>query len=58
MDAVVADRDKRDLEIDRVWAQEAGSRWAAHEVGQAAMVSYDHHVEASETMAKHHRSLR
>lgn len=49
VDAILADLDKPDPEIDRVWAEEARSRWAAYKAGQASTVSYE------TTMAKHHR---
>ena len=50
VDAILADLDKPDPEIDRVWAEEARSRWAAYKAGQASTVSYE------TAMAKHHRS--
>ncbi|HLC30561.1 MAG TPA: addiction module protein [Dehalococcoidia bacterium] len=50
VDAILADLDKPDPEIDRVWAQEARSRWAAYKAGQASTVPYE------TVMAKHRRS--
>ncbi|MDP2663091.1 MAG: addiction module protein [Dehalococcoidia bacterium] len=50
VDAILADLDKPDPGIDRVWAVEARSRWAAYKAGQASTVSYE------SVLAKHHRS--
>ena len=32
--AILADLDKPDPEIDRVWAEEASKRWAAYKAGR------------------------
>jgi len=40
VDAILADLDKPDPEIDRVWAEEARKRWAAYKAGRIATVSY------------------
>ena len=50
VDAILADLDKPDPEIDQVWAEEARKRWAAYMAGQATKVSYE------TVMAKHRRS--
>lgn len=50
VDAILADLDKPDPEIDRVWAEEARKRWAAYKAGRARTVSYE------SVMAKHRRS--
>ena len=47
VDAILADLDKADPEIDRVWAEEARKRWAAYKAGRLPTVSYE------EVMAKH-----
>ena len=49
LDALLTDLDKRDLEIDRVWAHEARRRWQAYQAGEVATVSYE------ELMAKYSR---
>ena len=50
VDAILADLDKPDTEIDRIWAEEARKRWAAYKAGRASTVSYE------TVMAKHRRS--
>lgn len=50
VDAILAELDKPDPEIDRVWAEEARNRWAAYKAGRASTVSYD------SVMAKHRQS--
>ncbi len=40
VDAILADLDKPDPEIDRVWAEEARKRWAAYKAGRIPTVSY------------------
>lgn len=50
VDAILADLDKPDPEIDRVWAEEARKRWAAYKAGRIPTVSYE------TVMAKHRRS--
>lgn len=47
VDAILADLDKPDPEIDRIWADEARKRWAAYKDGRIATLSYE------EVMAKH-----
>ena len=49
LDALLTDLDKRDPEIDRVWAAEARRRWNAYKAGEVATVSYE------ELMAKYSR---
>jgi len=41
VDAILADLDKPDPEIDRIWAEEARKRWAAYKSGRARTVSYE-----------------
>lgn len=50
VDAILADLDKPDPEIDRVWAEEARKRWAAYKAGRVPTVPYE------TVMAKHRRS--
>ncbi len=40
VDAILADLDQPDAEIDRVWAEEARKRWAAYKAGRIPTVSY------------------
>ena len=47
VDAILADLDKPDPEIDRIWAEEARKRWAAYKAGSIHTVSYE------EVMAKY-----
>jgi putative addiction module component (TIGR02574 family) len=47
VDAILADLDKPDPEIDHVWANEARKRWAAYKEGRIPTVSYE------EVMAKY-----
>lgn len=47
VDAILTDLDKPDLEIDRIWAEEARKRWAAYKAGRIPAVSYQ------EVMDKH-----
>jgi putative addiction module component (TIGR02574 family) len=47
--ALLADLDKPDPEIDRIWANEARKRWAAFKEGKIPTVSYE------ELMAKYDR---
>ena len=49
LDALLTDLDKRDPEIDRVWANEASRRWNAYQAGEVATVSYE------ELMSKYSR---
>ena len=49
LDALLTDLDRRDPEIDRVWANEARRRWNAYKAGEVATVSYE------ELMAKYSR---
>lgn len=50
VDTILADMDRPDPEIDRVWAEEARKRWAAYKAGQVTTVPYE------TVMAKHRRS--
>jgi len=49
VDAILADLDKPDPEIDRVWAEAARRRWAVYKAGRIATVSYQ------EVMKRHQR---
>lgn len=49
VDAILNDLHKPDTEIDRVWAEEASTRWSAYKEGRIATVSYE------EVMAKHRK---
>jgi len=49
VDAILADLDKPDPEIGRVWAEEARKRWAAYKARQATTVPYE------TVMARHRR---
>jgi putative addiction module component (TIGR02574 family) len=50
VDTILADLDRPDPEIDRVWAEEARKRWAAYKAGRVPTVPY------KTVMAKHRRS--
>jgi len=39
VDAILADLDKPDPEIDQIWADEARRRWAAYKAGSIRTVS-------------------
>lgn len=41
VDVILADLEKPDPEIDRIWAEEARRRWAAYKSGRARTVSYE-----------------
>ncbi|MBN2436389.1 MAG: addiction module protein [Spirochaetes bacterium] len=49
VEVILADLDKPDPEIDRIWAEEARNRWAAHKAGRIPAVSY------SDVMGKYRR---
>ena len=49
VDTILADLDKPDPEIDKVWAEEARKRWEAYKSGRIPTVSYE------SVMAKHRR---
>lgn len=50
VDAILADLDKPDPEIDRIWADEARKRWTAYKAGRIPSVSY-------QDVMKKHRNL-
>jgi len=50
VDVILADLDKPDPEIDRVWAEEARKRWETYKAGRIPTVSY------KTVMANHRRS--
>ena len=41
VDAILADLNRPDPEIDRIWAEEARERWAACKAGRLPTVSYE-----------------
>jgi putative addiction module component (TIGR02574 family) len=41
VESILADLDKPDAEIDRIWADEAGRRWTAYKEGKLTTVSYE-----------------
>ena len=41
VDTILADLDRPDPEIDKVWAKEARKRWAAYKAGRIATVPYE-----------------
>ena len=41
VDVILAELDKPDPEIDRIWAEEARKRWAAYNAGRIPTVSYE-----------------
>ena len=49
LDTILTDLDKRDHEINHVWAVEARKRWASYKAGQLQTVSYE------ELMSKYKR---
>jgi len=49
VDAILADLDKPDPEIDRIWAEEARERWSAYKAGRIPTVPY------KAVMEKHRR---
>ncbi len=49
VDAILADLDRPDPEVDRVWIEEAQRRWAAYKDGRISTVSYE------DVMSKHRR---
>jgi len=49
VDVILAELDKPDPEIDRIWAEEARKRWAAYKAATIPTVSYE------EVMAKYRR---
>ena len=49
VDAILADLDRPDPEIDRVWIEEARRRWAAYKDGRMSTASYE------DVISKHRR---
>ncbi len=41
VDAILADLDRPDPAMDRIWAEEARKRWAAYKTGRIPTVSYE-----------------
>lgn len=50
VDTILADLDKPDPEIDRVWVEEARRRWAAYKEGRLPTADYE------TVMEKHRRA--
>lgn len=50
VDTILAELDRPDVEIDRVWAEEARKRWAAYQEGRVSTVPYE------TVMARHRQS--
>lgn len=46
VDTILADLDKPDPEIDRIWTEEARKRWAAYKTGRIPTVSYSEVMSA------------
>jgi putative addiction module component (TIGR02574 family) len=49
VDEILTQLDKPDLELDRIWAEEARKRWDAYKAGRLKTVSYE------EVMVPHRR---
>jgi putative addiction module component (TIGR02574 family) len=49
VESILADLEKPDPEIDRIWAEEAQKRWAAYKAGKISTVSYE------EVMSRHRK---
>jgi putative addiction module component (TIGR02574 family) len=49
VDEILTQLDKPDLELDRIWAEEARKRWDAYKAGRLKTVSYE------DVMAPHRR---
>jgi hypothetical protein len=49
VDTILADLDRPDPELDRIWAEESRKRWAAYKKGRIPSVSYQ------DVMDKYHR---
>ena len=45
LDTLLTDLDKRDPEIDRVWADEARKRWTGYKAGRIPTISYEELME-------------
>lgn len=41
LEALLTDLDKRDEEIDQIWAVEARKRWESYKAGKLTTVSYE-----------------
>jgi putative addiction module component (TIGR02574 family) len=52
VDEILTQLDKPDLELDRIWAEEARKRWDAYKAGRLKTVSYE------EVMVPHRRPWR
>lgn len=50
VDTILADLDRPDPELDRIWAEEARERWRAYKAGRIAAVPY------GDVMGKYRRS--
>ncbi len=41
VDMILAKLDQPDMELDKIWAEEAGKRWAAYKEGRLKAIPYD-----------------
>lgn len=41
VDTILADLDRPDPEIDRIWAEEARERWGVYKTGRIKTISYE-----------------
>lgn len=47
VDVILAKLDQPDMELGKIWAEEAAKRWTAHKEGRLKSIPYD------EVMARH-----
>jgi hypothetical protein len=45
VDTILADLDRPDPELDRIWAEESRKRWTAYKEGRISSVSYQDVME-------------
>jgi putative addiction module component (TIGR02574 family) len=41
VDMILAKLDQPDVELDKIWAEEAGKRWSAYKEGRLKAIPYD-----------------
>jgi len=41
VDMILAKLDQPDMELDKIWTEEAGKRWAAYKEGRLKAIPYD-----------------
>ena len=41
VDMILAKLDQPDMELDKIWAEEAGKRWSAYKEGRLKAIPYD-----------------